>query len=474
MFVELIIVLLFEIGYCDIEPTAALCKSDGEDVKMAMQQKRGRPILYKKLDIPEELLTTSLDEDGNSQTYGGDVRIGDLDGDGNVDFLIFRNVDGTKPVFMGALNMDGEVLWKVEEDGQQPVRPGPVAIYDIDADGKNEVICFFHNPDAENTTNSLNDVVLQIRDGHDGQIKKQSAPSELTSRSGSGPNWVHQRILVANFRGNETPQDFVIKLGDTLLAFDNNLNILWTYKTIWNEYSFCSAYIPSVGDIDGDGRDEVNGGYYLIGSDGTPKWEKQLGRHMDSVAITEWDNGRVRAICSGFGHVMDDKGDVILKLGEELVPHGQEARVADFLMEFEGPEMIIRYNGHNTDVMVVSNAGEIIRKFDLNYSPNNTGMEVVYWNGPHDVALLYNGGALFDGYGDQVFNMKELPEPVGPSRMGWYHCIPANVCGDEREEVILYNPWDRYIYIYTPSPLNPQAFTGYQASQRQYNARLMD
>ena len=444
------------------------------EVETTMQCERGKPILYKRLDIPAELLTTSVDEDCNTQTFGGDVRIGDLDGDGAVDFLVFRNIHGTKPMFMGAFNMDGEVLWKVGKGGDQPMRPGPVAIHDINADGKNEIICLFHKPDVESPAGELRDVVAQIRDGRTGEVEAEASPPELTSRSGSGPNWVHQRILVANFRGTETPRDFVIKLGDTILAFDENLNVLWTYRTEWNEYSFCSAYILSVGDINGDGRDEVNGGYYLISPDGTPKWEKQLGRNMDSVAITEWDNGHVRAICSGYGHVMDDKGNVILKLGEQLVPHGQEARVANFVSELDGPEMIIRYNGHNTDVMVVSNTGRILRLFNLNYSPNNTGMEVVYWNGPDDAALLYNGGALFDGYGHQVFTMDELPSPVGPSRMGWYHCIPANVCGDEREEVILYNPWDRWIYIYTPSPLISEAFTGYCASPRQYNARLMD
>ena len=46
--------------------------------------------------------------------------------------------------------------------------------------------------------------------------------------------------------------------------------------------------------------------------------------------------------------------------------------------------MIIRYNGHDTGAMLVSNDGQVLRKFNLNHSPNHTGMEVVYWNGPHD------------------------------------------------------------------------------------------
>ncbi len=55
-----------------------------------------------------------------------------------------------------------------------------------------------------------------------------------------------------------------------------------------------------------------------------------------------------------------------------------------------------------------------------------------------------------------------------------YHCIPANLCGDAREEVVLYNPWDRYCWIYTPPPFNSSKYKGYHATPRQYNARIMD
>lgn len=52
--------------------------------------------------------------------------------------------------------------------------------------------------------------------------------------------------------------------------------------------------------------------------------------------------------------------------------------------------------------------------------------------------------------------------------MGWYHCIPADVCGDNREEIVVYNPWDQFIYIYTPAPYKKEAFKGYQPAPRQY------
>jgi len=57
--------------------------------------------------------------------------------------------------------------------------------------------------------------------------------------------------------------------------------------------------------------------------------------------------------------------------------------------------------------------------------------------------------------------------------MAWYHCIPANVCGDGREELVLYNPWDPTVFIYTPHPLESAAFEGFRPDARQYNARLI-
>ncbi len=229
-----------------------------------------------------------------------------------------------------------------------------------------------------------------------------------------------------------------------------------------------------MGDIDNDGKDEVNGGYYLLDHDGRPLWEKILGKNMDAVAITEWDDGNVRAFGSGYGHILDQQGNIILKLGEDIVPHGQEMQIADFLEDMPGPEMIIRYNGHQPDAMLVDNKGQVVNRFQLNPSPNNTGMTTVYWHGSDGPALLFNGGMLWKGDGKVFASLPELPVTQGSKRQGWYHCIPADIYGDEREEIITYNPWDRYVFVYTAYPQRPDQYQGYNPGPRQYNVRLMD
>ena len=102
----------------------------------------GKPILHRKIPVPAALLSTD-----NDPVYGGDIRIGDLTGNGQADFLVYRaalSVDGgaVHPCFLGAFDESGKVLWQHGQGGKQPNRPGPVAIHDIDGDGKAEVITF--------------------------------------------------------------------------------------------------------------------------------------------------------------------------------------------------------------------------------------------------------------------------------------------------------------------------------------------
>ncbi|MPY89796.1 MAG: hypothetical protein GEU99_17975, partial [Luteitalea sp.] len=262
------------------------------------------PILLHKIPIPNQFLTAHA-----GLSYGGDIRIGDLTGDGQVDFLVYRAIDnfhdggGMKPCFIGAFNMDGELVWQKGGGGLQPGRPGPVAIHDLDADGQTEVITLFHQDHADADATSFADVDMLLLDGATGRTERHVHPSVFDRIRGEGADWAHQRILVANLRGRSVPQDIVIKLGPHVLAFDDRFNLLWSYESSWHEYSKIPAYVPAVGDVDADGKDEVNGGYFLLDNDGSVLWAEMLGSNMDSVAIDYWDHPtQKRAFGSGYGH----------------------------------------------------------------------------------------------------------------------------------------------------------------------------
>lgn len=456
--------------------------------KTTRDTKRSRSedaLLYRKLDIPKKYLTTK-----NGHTFGGDIRIGDLNGDGLCDFLVYRcnhgapkgaHRGGMKPCFLGAFDLEGKPLWQAGEGGNQPSRPMSVAVKDWTGDGADDVICFWHQPrtDLKTDWQSLADVAIQLRDGRTGKVLREATPEVITNRrrrDPAGANWVHQRLLIANFRGTPEPRDVAVKLGDTYVALDEHFNVLWTYQSEWVKYSQCPAYIPAVGDIDSDGRDELLTGYHLLDDEGTLLWKNKLGANMDSVTIAPW-RGTMRAICSGFGHVMTADGMPVLSLGKKPVPHGQEVRVADFHEGFKGNEMVLRAFGHKPTVHLLSSeSNKIISTIKLQSSPTNVGMEPVYWNGPDEPALLFNGGWLWDMQRGQGRPLPRLPPPGGAKihRMGFYHAIPANICGDEREELITWDPTAKTILIYTAGPLEDSLTPKYQHGPRQYNPRLMD
>ncbi len=449
--------------------------------------------LYRRVAIPLAFLNET-----SGNRWGGDIRIGDLTGDGNADLLVYKSIGGIHPCFLGAFTLEGEPIWAFgnkhltlqDADDEtsvletlSPERPGPVAIYDIDADGKAEVICFWLSSKATQASKwSLSAIQLLILDGATGAVKHSSTPDELRHCNAYAegelhiPNYVHQRLMIANLCGNAQAQDFVVKVGVAVLAFNHELELLWQHTDRWFRYPRHSAYIPAVGDINGDGLDEVNGGNFGLAADGTVLWDKYLGDNMDSVLVEEWgENSRdaKAAILSGGGQVLRSDGTSVFSLGLETVPHGQEIRCGNLLTDSSGRELVVRYNGHKPELMVVDNSGQIRSRFRVEEAPNNTGLEIIRWNGLGNAELIYSPAALYDAYGNKVVTFPELPPPTG-GKMGWYHCFPADVCGDEREEVILYDPYSDTVYIYTPKPFNPNQFKGYKHTERQYNARLMD
>jgi hypothetical protein len=136
--------------------------------------------------------------------------------------------------------------------------------------------------------------------------------------------------------------------------------------------------------------------------------------------------------------------------------------------------MVIRWNGHDSSAITVDLSGNIIKGFTLNNTPNQTGMEVVYWQGHEEPAVLCNGDCLWDPINGRSWRIPELPLLRGHERMGWYHCISADLDGDGRDEIVLYNPWDDQVHIYGARPAPGDHITGFAAGTQQYNPRLMD
>lgn len=432
--------------------------------------------------------------------YGGDLRIGDLDGDSVVDFIVFKSVGGLKPCYIGAFTWTGKVLWergdkdrtvtalerKVETyDTDSPSRPGPVLVVDIDGDDETEVVAMML-PAAVTETSvwEMDDMELVVLNGKTGDVERRAAPEPFRQASAYNaegkrqvPNFVHQRLLAADFRGTGGPHDFAVKIGNGVLAFNHKLEVLWTYTNKYGQYGRHSSYIPTVGDVDADGKDELCGGNFLIDDDGSVMWEKMMAEHNDSVRIVEWDgdlsNGN-EIVLSGFGQVVNSDGEVLVKLGKERVPHGQEVRCGPFREEVSGIQMAVRYNGHRRDILLAGREGRVIADFKVDPTHINVGMETVFFHGRDEPALLYSPASLYNGFGHEVFSLVGMPPESRKGRMGWYHCIPADLDGSGRDSMVIYDAYADEVFVYSAQPFEPMPPKGYVHTQRQWNVRLMD
>ena len=63
--------------------------------------KTASAILYSKVAIPNDFLSV----DSLGRRWGGDIRIGDLTGNGEVDFLVYKSLGGMKPSFIGGFSI---------------------------------------------------------------------------------------------------------------------------------------------------------------------------------------------------------------------------------------------------------------------------------------------------------------------------------------------------------------------------------
>ncbi len=168
--------------------------------------------------------------------------------------------------------------------------------------------------------------------------------------------------------------------------------------------------------------------------------------------------------------------------GKEAVPFMGDVRIGDLTQDGRPDVLVFRSvdGGMKPSFLgAFTMEGKILWQVGQGgQQPNRPGPVAI-----HDIdGVICNGGVLWSGDGQWHRRFPNLPKPVKPVspkeapgwRMPWYHAIAANLAGDSREEVLLYNPWDTAIFIYTPAPLRKSAFDRYNPGPRQYNPRLMD
>lgn len=395
--------------------------------------------------------------------------LGDLDNDGTVDFLLYRQGPQTTPGYLVAVDHQGKKLWEMGDasiqthspDGRhrEPALRGIAFVFDIDRDGRSEVITEFWSDGQP---------MLYVLDGQTGKIEhSRVSPFGLDVRGGRRSR-CHPVARVAYLSGKDEAPTIVLKYGASgqvpchVVALDAALETIWHRKAQKN----AMAHVPTIGDLDGDGREEIIVGTTAMDENGKVLWEKKALNHADCTAIFDLSPQPGKAvligICnSGPAYCMSADGRTIWEKTRQEVSHGQGVWAGNFIEDEPGPEAIILRSGHVGDFLTVRGSdGSPLAAFkhrrEFRGYPDFPC--VVDWRSP-DVQSLWIpiDRYLVDGKGQIVAELGEHEERVR-NALQWgttkshvaAQAFAVDLCGDGRDELVVYQPYNgRGILIFT-------------------------
>ncbi len=386
--------------------------------------------------------------------------LGDLNNDGKMDFLLYRQGPQTTPGYLVAVDHEGRKLWSSGDasisghapDGhyREPALRGIALVYDIDGDGRSEVITELWEDRRP---------MLYILDGATGGIEVgRASPFDRQVRSGKRSR-CHPAARIAFLQGRQGPPSIILKFEASgrvptrAVALDAKLKTLWDVAAEPNDM----GHLPSVGDVDGDGRDEIVLGNLLADDDGTELWRKAARSHADCTAIFRPLPNSARAvlisICNtGPAFCLSASGETIWEKTTEEVSHGQGIWAGNFIDQEPGQEVIILKSGHRGDFITVRGSdGRRLAVFQhrrtLEGYPDFPC--VACWTS-RDVQSLWIpiDRCLVDGHGNVVADLGSYEGKVQGRLHGGttksdvaVQAFAVDVCGDERDELVLYQPY---------------------------------
>ncbi|MDQ0112735.1 rhamnogalacturonan lyase family protein [Paenibacillus harenae] len=362
--------------------------------------------------------------------------VGDLNGDGQMELLLVQP-DNRQDVryiphqvqCLTAYDLRGKLLWQIGKPDPGAGSQGsdyPCQIYDLDGDGKLEVLCVMEDR-------------FQVLDGATGECKEGYPLPDPHA---------HDCIVIANLSGGDRASDILLKdRYHKVWALNRDFELLWTHEGNPGHY-------PWAHDLDGDGKDEVMAGYDLLDSEGRLLWScSDLEDHADCIWVGDVNgDGEPELVIGGSVTVMYDRG------GNELWRHqdsveSQHIALGKFRsdlpgLQIAGLDRIAREDDglerKGKDALFLLDAeGRQLWKEDRKTDGWLTIIETMRnWEheGPDYILAYRRGGgvypALYDGYMNRVVQF--------PSHG---YAVHADLLGKGHEQVIIYN--DERVSIYS-------------------------
>jgi rhamnogalacturonan endolyase len=250
------------------------------------------------------------------------VGIGDLNGDGSYDFVVKHPAGSIDPGRIrpspdtykidGYDGKTGAFLWRIDLgwNVNLGIWFSPMVVRDLDGDGKAEV-CLRTAPYAATREQAADRGDGLVLDGpeylavYDGETGREIDKVEWIER-GKPTDWADttgnrssRHMLGVAYLDGKTPSVLVVRGTYGLMKVDawtlraRKLEKLWrwTNERAPFKYQGQGQHSIKVGDVDGDGRDDIQNGSIAIASDGHTLWSTGMG-HGDRFYLTDVDPDR--------------------------------------------------------------------------------------------------------------------------------------------------------------------------------------
>lgn len=452
------------------------------------------------LQVPEEGTTP----DGRKYRYSAnDASVGDVDGDGEYEVILKWDPSNshdnshegyTGNVLLDCYRMNGDFLWRI--DLGKNIRAGAhytqFIVFDLDGDGKAEVVTKTADGTRDGAGNVIGDATANyVQSGMIDKSISGKMPSKQVQIAGrilQGPeyltvfegatgkalktiDYVPQRGNVSDWGdsyGNRCDR-FLAAVGyldgkhpsvimcrgyytkSYLAAFDwdgKDLKLRWLFDSQKESgYSGQGNHNLRVGDVDGDGCDEITYGSMCVDHDGKGLYTTRMGHgdamhqyafYPDSDALQIWDVHENKRDGSDFRDART--GKVIFQ-----IPSGDDVgrgMAADIDPTNYGLEMWSASQRGYYDVK-----GN--RHFENAWIPMNSA---VWWDGDLLRELLdRNSISKWNWQTGQAEKIKDFKEEGCSFNNGTKQnpCLSADIIGDWREEVIVRDEKSTELRIYS-------------------------